>query len=157
IGAQGFNVAELKTFVLGGLVHKGEPHPLDLRPLREAMQIQKTALEIKLEHVAKGSFLDLLRSKRLATFLRWVMEGDLLIHYHDLDPFYWSVVDIIDSLLPGVGNPMLMLHHVWLKSDLAEVLKTDKAGIVSLFHHYGYPGLTPEGRQPFLRELIQLF
>ena len=157
IGSQGLNVADLKIFILGGVVHKGEPHPLDLLLLREAMQIQKTAPEIKLEHVAKGSFLDLLRSRKLATFLHWIIESDLLIHYHDLDPFYWSVVDIVDSLLPGLENPMLMLHHIWLKSDLAEVLRVDAAATVSLFHRHGYPGLTPEGSQPFLRELIQLF
>jgi hypothetical protein len=157
IGDQGLNVAELKVFVLGGVVHRGEPRLLDLLPLRTAMQIQKTAPEIKLEHVAKGSFLDLLRSQRLATFLRWLMDSGLIIHYYDLDPFYWSVVDIVDSLLPGIDNPMLMLHHVWLKSDLSEVLRVDAAATVSLFHRHGYPGLTPEAREPFLRELIQLF
>jgi hypothetical protein len=157
IGAQGLNVAELKVFILGGVVHQGEPRPLDLLSLRAAMQIQKTASEIKLEHVAKGSFLDLLRSRKLATFLRWLMESGLLIHYHDLDPFYWSVVDIVDSLLPGIGNPILMLHQVWLKSDLAEVLRVDIAQTVSLFRRHEYPGLTPKAREPFLRELIQLF
>jgi hypothetical protein len=57
------------------------------------MQIRKTADEIKLEHVARGTFLDLLRSINLTTFLRWIMEGGLMIHYHDLDPLYWSFVD----------------------------------------------------------------
>lgn len=157
IGTQGLNVAELNVFILGGVVHRGEPRPLDLFSLRTAMQVQKSASEIKLEHVAKGSFLDLLRSQKLATFLRWLMESDLVIHYHNLDPFYWSVVDIIDSLLPGIGNPMLMMHHVWLKSDLAEILRVDTTATVSLFHRHGYPGLMPEAREPFLRELIQLF
>lgn len=157
IGAQGLNVAELKVFILGGVVHTGEPPPFDLLSLRAAMQIQKTALEIKLEHVARGSFLDLLRSRKLATFLRWLLESDLLIHYHDLDPFYWSVVDIVDSLLLGIGNPMLMMHHVWLKSDLAEILRVDTTATVSLFRRHGYPGLMPEAREPFLRELIQIF
>lgn len=154
---QGLNVADLKVFVLGGVVQKGEARPLDLCPLRQAMQIQKTASEIKLQHVATGSFLDLLHSTKLTVFLRWLMESDLLIHYHDLDPFYWSVVDIIDSLLTGISNPMLMLHHLWLKSDLAEVLRMDVPATMSLFHRHRYPGVVPTGRMLFLHELIHLF
>lgn len=157
IGPQGLNVADLKVFVLGGVLHMGGPRILDLRPLREAMHIQKTATEIKLQHVATGSFLDLLRSTKLTTFLHWLMDSDLLMHYHDLDPFYWSVVDIIDSLLPGIAHPMLTMQHVWLKSDLAVVLKVDARATVALFHRHGYPGLSPEGRKPFLHELSELF
>jgi hypothetical protein len=51
------NVAELKVFILGGVMHEGEPRPIDIQPLRAAMRIQKMAREIKLEHVAKGWFI----------------------------------------------------------------------------------------------------
>ncbi|BBC02420.1 MULTISPECIES: hypothetical protein [Bradyrhizobium] len=46
------NVAELKVFVLGGAVQEGEPCPIEIQSLREAMRIQKSAPEIKLEQVA---------------------------------------------------------------------------------------------------------
>ena len=52
------------------------------------MRIQKTAAEIKLDHVAKGGFLELLLSAKLTTFLRWITDNGLMIHYHDLDPLY---------------------------------------------------------------------
>ena len=154
IGAHGLNVAELKVFVLGGVLHEGTPRPIDLGPLRAAMRIQKNAQEIKLEHVAKGAFLDLLRSAKLTTFLRWITESGLMIHYHDLDPLYWSVVDIIDSIL--LGSPDLLRYHALLKSDLAAELRSDLPATIGLFHHYGYPGLAPENRRPFLNELIDL-
>ncbi|WP_339030475.1 DUF3800 domain-containing protein [Bradyrhizobium symbiodeficiens] len=156
IDAGGLNVAELKVFVLGGIVHQGEPKPLDIQPLREAMRIQKTAPEIKLAHVAKGGFLDVLRSERLTTFLRWVSANGLMIHYHELDPFYWSVADIIDSIIPELGDPMLLQHHALLKSDLVAVLRCELAATIQLFHTYGYPGLAPEGRRPFLDKLIEI-
>jgi hypothetical protein len=111
IGARGLNVADLKVFVLGGVVHKGEPHPIDIQPLRDAMRIQKTAPEIKLEHVAKGMFLDLLHSAKLTTFLRWITGNGFLVHYFDLDPLYWSIVDIVDSILSNIENPMLVQYH----------------------------------------------
>ncbi|SHK22250.1 hypothetical protein SAMN05444159_2744 [Bradyrhizobium lablabi] len=156
VAAHGLNVAELKVFVLGGVVHDGAPRPIDVQPLRAAMQIQKTAREIKLEHVAKGDFLELLRSAKLTTFLRWITDNRLMIHYHELDPLYWSIVDIVDSILPKLRDPVLFQYHALLKSDLAAVLRSDLPATIGLFHHYGYPGLTPESRKPFLNELVAL-
>lgn len=150
------NIADLKVFVLGGIVHEGDPRPIDIQSLRAAMRIQASATEIKLAHVAKGDFLEVLRSKKLTTFLRWLAESDLMVHYHDLDPLFWSVVDIIDSILPELGDRMLLQHHILLKSDLAAVLRHELATTVYLFHTYGYPGLTPEGRKPFLNDLVEL-
>ena len=156
IDAKGLNVAELKVFVLGGVVHEGEPHTIDIRPLREAMRIQQSAHEIKLEHVANGMFLDLLRSTKLTTFLRWLTDNGLMIHYHDLDPLYWSIVDIVDSILSRTNNPMLFQYHALLKSDLAAVLRNNLDATIVLFHRYGYPGLAPEARKPFLNDLLEI-
>lgn len=153
----GLNVAELKVFVFGGVLHAGAQRTIDIDGLRKAMWIQSNASEIKFEHVAKGSFLDVLRSKKLATFLRWLLENHLVIHYHALDPFYWSIVDIVDSILSSVSNPMLLLYQGILKSDLNEALRVDTPATVRLFHRHGYPSLTPEARKPFLQELIALF
>jgi hypothetical protein len=83
--------------------------------------------------------------------------SDLIVHYHELDPFYWSIVDIIDSLIPGIGDPRLMLHHVWLKSDLAKVFRVDQSATIEIFRRHGYPGLIPESRKTFLLDLIELF
>ena len=77
---RGFNVAELKVFVLGGIVHQGPPQPIDLQQLREELNIQPTADEIKLKHIAKGDFLDLLQSQRLGRFLEWVHHQGFYIH-----------------------------------------------------------------------------
>jgi Protein of unknown function (DUF3800) len=156
VAAHGLNVAELKTFVLGGVVHAGPPQPLDLEPLRAAMRIQRTAPEIKLEHVAKGDFLELLGSAKLTTFLRWITDSGLMIHYHDLDPLYWSIVDIIDSIIPELCDPMLFQHQALLKSDLAAVLRSNLPATIGLFYRYSYPGLAPESRKPFLNDLIAL-
>lgn len=156
VDARGLNVAELKVFVLGGVVHDGLPRHIDIQPLRAAMRIQKTAPEIKLEHVAKGGFLDLLRSAKLTIFLRWITDNGLMIHYQELDPLYWSIVDIIDSILSKLRDRALYQHHALLKSDLAEVLRSNLPATINLFHRYGYPDLGPQNRKPFLNELIAL-
>jgi hypothetical protein len=152
----GVNVAGLKAFVLGGLVHEGPPYPIDIQPLRAAIRIQKTAAEIKLEHVAKGGFLELLRSPKLTMFLRWITDNRLMVHYHDLDPLYWSIVDIIDSILFRLRDPALIQYQALLKSDLVAVLRANLPATINLFYRYDYPGLAPESRRPFLNDLIAL-
>jgi len=156
IDEQGLNVPELKTFVLGGVVHIGAPHPLDIASLRQAMRIQPSANELKLKHVAKGEFLDILNSSKLTIFLQWIADNDLMLHYHELDPLYWSVVDVIDSILPELGNPMLIHNHALLKSDLTEIVRHDLPFVVDLFRRFEYPDLAPQNREPFLIEMINL-
>jgi hypothetical protein len=156
VTAEGFNIAKLDVFALGGVVHEGAPRAIDIWPLREAMRIQKSAPEIKLTHVAKGSFLDLLQSERLTVFLRWIADSGLMVHYHSLDPLYWSIVDILDSILARLDNPMLVAYGALLKSDLALVLRADLSATTKLFYRYNYPNLDAADRQPFLNALIEL-
>jgi hypothetical protein len=156
IGERGLNVANLSVFVLGGIAHMGSPRQIDLGPLRESMWIQKNASEIKLKHVAPGPFPELLRSTHVGTLLQWISDNGFVVHYQALDPFFWSVVDIVDSLLQGNRNPMLVQGHLVLKSDLTEILRANFAAAIDLFHRYSYPSLAPGGRAPFLRELIAM-
>tara|TARA_Y100000815_G_scaffold190167_1_gene173597 strand:+ start:45205 stop:46332 length:1128 start_codon:yes stop_codon:yes gene_type:complete len=156
LDAHGLNVAEPIVFVLGGVVHDGAPRTLDIQPLRDAMRIQKSADEIKLKHVAKGEFLDLLKSDKLTTFLRWISDSGLVVHYHALDPLYWSLVDIMDSILYRLGEPRLIEVHAALKADLATLLRANLPDTTSIFYRYGYPDLAPENRKPFLDDLLRM-
>jgi hypothetical protein len=156
LGEQGFNVTEPGFFVLGGVVHEGSPRRLDITPLRHAMRVQRSADEIKLKHVAKGEFLDLLTSERLTTFLQWIADNGLFIHYQALDPLYWSFVDIIDSILYRLKEPRLLQLHVPLKADLTALLRDNLSETTSLFYRYNYPDLAPENRKPFLNEFIRM-
>ena len=153
---QRFNVTEPGVFVLGGIVHDGTPRRLDIESLRKAMRIQRSADELKLKHVAKGDFLDLLTSDNLTAFLRWISYNGLFIHYHAVDPLFWSFVDIIDSILSRLGEPHLIAFHIQLKADLTALLRANLPETTRLFYRYQYPDLAPENRKPFLNELISI-
>lgn len=156
VTSQGFNVVDLKVFILGGVVHEGAPRPIDIEQLRRAMKIQASAPEIKLTHVAKGSFLDILQSQKLTIFLKWMTDSGLMLHYQSLDPLYWSTVDIIDSILARANNPMLFTCGPILKSDLTAILRADLTATTTLLFQYNYPSLAPSSRKPFLDALIEM-
>jgi len=152
----GFNVAALNVFVLGGVVHDGPPRPLDIAELRDIMRIQKSALELKLEHIGRGNFLTVLGSPKLTHFLRWLSANDLLLHYHELDPLYWSIVDIVDAIVHHPASPAPYMFASELKADLTEVLRSDLGMAASLFHRFSYPSVVPQEQRAFLDELLEL-
>ena len=156
VGSEGFNVAEPSIFVLGGVVHAGAPRQFDIGSLRSEMRIQKSTDELKLKHVAKGDFLELLTSEKLSILLRWISENDLFVHYHALDPLHWSLVDIIDSILSGLNEPRLVEIHLQLKADLVALLRTNVTETTDILYRYNYPDLAPNNRKPFLNDIIAM-
>lgn len=152
----GLNVEEPMCFVLGGIAHHGPVRSLDMTGLREAVRLQPTAKELKLEHLGKGGFLKLLASPKIATFLRWLTDSELLIHYQAVDPLYWSTVDIVDSILADDDLRQLRRHHGLLKNDLYTVLRPDVSQVAELYHRYSYPDVGTRKRAAFMRELRDL-
>ena len=124
--------------------------------LKVDLKLHKNITELKLKHLAQGEFLDLLKSEKLAVFFQRLLDSKAIVHYHHLDPFYWSIVDIIDSIVSGVDEPTITAHRQILKFDLYEVLKNNLSVTVAIFDKYGYPNLTADNRYQFIRDLIEL-
>jgi hypothetical protein len=152
----GLNVGEPKCFVVGGIAHDGTVRDLAFEGLRSALLLQKTVNDMKLFHVAKGDFLSILGAPKFEIFLRWLFDHDLFIHYSVLDPLYWSIVDIIDSILTEHGEATLMMANWNLKSDLYAILRHDRDGMVDIFQRYSYPDVGRAKRPAFVAELRDL-
>lgn len=156
VRSNGLNVQEPQCFVLGGVAHRGAPRALPLEDLRAALRVQKNAPEIKLKHVATGEFLELLKAPRLEIFLDWLAGQELFVHYSVIDPLYWSVVDVVDSILTGYREPRLLALNMALKNDLYTLLRHNYDGTVDLFQRYTYPDVGRERRAAFVAELLEL-
>lgn len=152
IGSAGLNVAEPACFVIGGVVHAGPARAFDIEGLRKAVGAQPSAAELKLKHIGSGSALDILASRRLGPFLEWLRTEDLMAHWSVLDPVYWSIVDIIDSILVERA-PQLFGLAPTLKTDLLLALRRDLPDTVRLFHAYGYPDVAEDSADAFLKAL----
>jgi len=156
VRSDGLNVREPQCFVLGGVAHRGAARALPLDDLRGALRIQSNAPEIKLKHVATGEFLDLLNAPRLETFFDWLGGEGLFVHYSVLDPLYWSIVDVVDSILTEYPEPSLFALNMPLKNDLYAVLRHDYDGTVDLFQRFTYPDVGRNQRAAFVAELLEL-
>jgi hypothetical protein len=152
-----FNYTFTANFVLGGLVHLGQAP--NVQPLIDSFKLQKTATEVKFEHIARGQFLDCLKSEKLKLFLQFLKDNDLYVHYLSLNILYWSLVDIVDSAIVSSEaaqqlGPQFSSH---LKNDLYKLSRLEIDAVIDLFYIYEYPNIKSDSVLPFIEELTSLF
>lgn len=154
---QDFNSAFTANFVLGGLVHEG--YAPDVLPLFESLKLQSSVKEVKFKHIAKGDFLECLKSKKLNLVLRYLSEGNLYIHYSSLNILYWSIVDIVDSAISHseASQQLGLGFSNTLKNDLYKLARIEIESVIALFHKYEYPNIKSSNVVLFIEELSDLF
>lgn len=137
----GTNVAEHKNFVLGGIaLQEGQALP-EIASLRDALGMQDNASEIKFRHVARGDFETILASRKMARFLAWLTDHQLAIHYSSINIVYWSIVDIIDSILASKRFDAFSYGSREMKNELYRIACLDKPLFLALMKHHGYPNI----------------
>ncbi|NKK36821.1 hypothetical protein GFL72_19575 [Rhizobium leguminosarum bv. viciae] len=152
----GLNVDAPACFVLGGIAHAGQDREIDISALRARLQIQASTKEIKLEHIGKGDFPSLLNSAKMKGILEWIGEQGLHVHFQVVDLIYWSIVDIVDSILAEVAEAPLMAIGAELKDDLYRVLRSNLPATVVLLRHYNYPNVGRDRTAEFVATLLEM-
>lgn len=150
----GFNVNKADNFILAGILHKGLSSDSDYSTLFQMLNLQKSAHELKLMHIAKGGFLDMLKSDKLLIILNWLIENKFYIHYFNLNITYWSVIDIIDSIIGELHHPFYSINHMLLKSDFYELANSNSDVFLNVLHEFNYPDIPEEKVHDFCLWLI---
>ncbi len=152
-----FNVSFSANFVLGGIVcDKDIP---DLTLLFSGLKLQKTTNELKFKHIAKGEFLDCLKSDKLNFFLQYIFNNNFYIHYSTVNILFYSIVDIVDSAIASseVAKKLEPTFSRHLKNDLYKLAKLEIDSVIELFRDYEYPNIKPESVSSFINTLVSLF
>lgn len=152
----GMNIRQTDCFVLGGVVHRGPPRPIDLLGLRNLLRLDPSMKEIKLKYLGSGDFLNLIASDKIALFLEWLTTKGFLVHYQVTDLLYWAIVDIVDSILAKLHEPQLIAFHLLLKDSLYAVLRDDVGVTAKLLERYRYPDVGRERRAAFIADVLEL-
>ena len=66
---------------------------------------------------------------------------------------YWSIVDIVDSIITEIGSTQVMQYAPPLKDDLYTILRYDLEDTVRLFKKYTYPDVGRALRSAFINDL----
>lgn len=149
----GTNVKEHKNFVLGGIVLQ-EGHALpDIAQLREALGMQDNASEVKFKHVARGDFEAVLASRKMSRFLDWLTEQRLAIHYSSINIVYWSIVDIVDSIIASKRFEAFSDAQREMKNELYRIACLDKPAFLGLMRRHDYPSIQSGKVGAFIAEV----
>lgn len=154
---KGLNVEKSCNFVLAGIVHRGECHSADFELLKKSLCLQKSAKEIKLKHIGKGSFESILKSEKLNTLLQWLLDNDFYIHYFSLNVLYWSIVDIVDSVIENLNHverQFFIQAHMLVKSDLYKVIVSNESLFLEKLRDFEYPNIKSDRVGEFANFLV---
>ncbi len=149
----GTNDGEHKNFVLGGIVLQEDQALPHITPLRKALGMQDNAPEIKFKHVASGDFEAALASRKMTRFLAWLTEHRLAIHYSSINIVYWSIVDIVDSIIANKYFEALSHARREMKNELYRIACLDKPAFLDLMRRHGYPSILSGKAGVFIADL----
>lgn len=138
---EGFNIEKCDNFVLSGIALKGQVTDINYDELFDNLKLQKNVKEIKTKHLGKGCFLEFLNESKVEIFLSWLNNEDIYVHYFNLNAVYWSVVDIIDSIIEKNPHPFYMMYHMSIKSDLYKLVKNDEESFFNILRSFNYPNI----------------
>lgn len=151
----GFNTDESKFFVLGGLVFEKDMSLKTINLLWNRIPESKKQSELKFKTIKQGakSFDDLLKKPYFQQIINWLYENSCWIHFYYMDNFYYSIVDIVDSL-PFDSDLEILQKSKHLKTALYQVIKYNRSKSLAIFRDNTYPNVTKPRR--FLKALEEL-
>jgi len=149
----GFNVPRHDNFILGGIVLEEGQSLGDIALLRKTLRMQENATEIKLKHIGSGSFEQILGSPKMGVVLTWLIDHKIHIHYSNINILYWSIVDIIDSIISDEAFEAYYHAHRVVKNELYRIATCDITQFLKILKTFKYPDLSKDNTQKFLSEL----
>ena len=133
------------NFILGGVAYEGDLNSADFTKLKQILNFQKSQKELKFKYLYKNNkdFLSFMNEIYVTDFLRWIYDSELYIHYSTLNNLYYSLVDIVDSLLeikPSFDTFTILNYPI--KNALYNFAIKHQEELINLFIRYSYPNIT---------------
>ncbi|MGB3385768.1 MAG: DUF3800 domain-containing protein [Marinomonas sp.] len=146
-----------KHFSLCGIV-KSKKQDTDPSEIFKNLSIPKNIVEIKAKHIFQNDFISTLKSKNLKNFLRNLLESNYLIHITSLNPLYYSIVDIVDSIDHEImkAPENLFLANKELKDFVYTSLTQDITKTLRVLNYFKYPNIKNEDLCDFKKELLKI-
>ena len=151
-----FNSDIDEDYVLAGVVYDIKPK-VSIEELKKQLKLQNNVKEIKFNrHFAEKSFLECMNKDRITHFLKWIDRHNLYIHFFHINNFYYSLVDIIDSIttIEEIINNKLDIMRV--KSTFYILLRKKAVELQEIMYKYDYPNIKNSGIKGFCQDLIKL-
>ena len=139
-----------RDFILGGIALTDpsvyETMAQGVRKLPQASGEAKASAVLS----TSDNFLYVLKRRELTDFLQLIDRPGVLVHYRTQNNFYYSIVDIVDSVIPlSNGKEILGQLHRELKDVMYACVADDRTAFINSLMRFGYPNIAADQVQPF--------
>lgn len=150
----GFNVNEREFFILGGIGFESDKlaSAEDVEELFLKLNLQGNATEVKFKHIRQNAkdFISLLSKSKVVTLIDWLYEKQYSIHYSYIDNFYYTIVDIVDSMEESWYGGLELNRE--LKDHLFSLIKEHQDWFISLLIEVDYPNI--KNHKKFIGKIV---
>lgn len=150
----GFNVNEREFFILGGIGFESDKlaSAEDVDELFCKFKLQRNATEVKFKHIRQNAkdFISLLSKSKVITLIDWLYEKQYSIHYSYIDNFYYTIVDIVDSMEESWYGGLELNRE--LKDYLFSLIKEHQDWFISLLIEVDYPNI--KNHKKFIGKIV---
>ncbi|MGL4853638.1 MAG: hypothetical protein ACRC37_00075, partial [Lentisphaeria bacterium] len=139
-------------FILAGVVHESNIN-IEMSKLINELKSQKSSAELKFKHIARGNFIEILSSEKLTSFLTFILENSIYIHYLACDFEYFSFLDIVEDVMIFHKINVDVKEIYRLKDALNEVINKQKNEFLRLASKYKYPKIESTATSKFIKDI----
>lgn len=145
-----------RDFILGGIAVTAPGAATGLA--EGCARLPSPGGEVKCRPVLSGSsdFWRVLRRREVSAFLELLDRPGVVVHYHAQDNLYYSIVDIVDSVIWLPGHEHMAVWHRELKNALYLCASQDRVGFLNDLATFGYPNIAPSEIGSFCRYIADL-
>ena len=150
----GYNADRALThdFILGGIAFDSRRKP-DAEQLMDRLGIQKKN-ELKAGSILKNKdFMKDVGLERVHTFLEWMLDSSVIVHFSALNNLYWSIIDLVDEALDKEAGQIMMPFHKMMKDQLFYFVANHLDKITPILQRYGFPNLESKNIDSFAKEV----
>lgn len=149
------NIDNVKEhFILGGIATKEPDAPISLEELKRITHIKQgpQMQEIKSHNIIEGDFLNAIKAPKLTPILELIKQNHWFIHFSDVNLLYYSLVDIIDSLVYNSSySSMIWNQYIFfgIKDELYRIFNKHLNENLDVLMSFDYPDVKKENLHAF--------
>lgn len=150
----GFNHDETADFVLAGVASEKEVQ-IPFSELKTRFNLQNNVVELKSKSMFKGKdFLGCMATKQVNALFETIHDYDLFIHYKHVNNFFYTIVEIMDSITNPKEIYDFGFDYFALKSTFYDMLYANVNEVKRVMAKYHYPNIATNDIEGFCCDLL---
>lgn len=153
-GKTNFNHDFRADFVLAGIATDKE-YQIPFEELKQRFRLQKNVVELKSKSLFKGKdFLQSMGTKQATALIKLFSDYDLYIHYSNVNNFYYTIVEILDSIVTPDEIDEFGFNYFGLKTTFYDMLVPSIDEVIEIMIKYSYPNIKTTDIEAFCNALM---